>query len=150
MNESTSPIKALGEVVLRVRNMNTMQEFYEKVVGLELLARYESVMAFFRIAPDYAGPLKLWLCSISLARLIIDRAIIVVWILRRVHCITWRLPSHYQIMKQKRNDCKISAWMWKLSNTPGSIIVRFISLTQRVTLWSLFVTMQACGRLLCY
>lgn len=55
MNESTSPIKALGEVVLRVRNMNTMQEFYEKVVGLELLARYESVMAFFRIAPDYAG-----------------------------------------------------------------------------------------------
>ena len=55
MNESIRPIKALGEVVLRVRDMDSMQEFYEKVVGLELLARYESVMAFFRIAPDYEG-----------------------------------------------------------------------------------------------
>jgi catechol-2,3-dioxygenase len=55
MSESTRPIKALSEVVLRVRDMDTMQEFYEKVVGLELLARYESVMAFFRIAPDYEG-----------------------------------------------------------------------------------------------
>jgi catechol 2,3-dioxygenase-like lactoylglutathione lyase family enzyme len=55
MNENIRPIKALGEVVLRVSNMDTMQEFYEKVVGLELLARYESVMAFFRIAPDYEG-----------------------------------------------------------------------------------------------
>ena len=53
MSETTRPIKALGEVVLRVRNLDTMQEFYEKAVGLELLARYESVMAFFRIAPDY-------------------------------------------------------------------------------------------------
>jgi catechol 2,3-dioxygenase len=35
--------------------MDTMQEFYEKVVGLELLARYESIMAFFRIAPDHEG-----------------------------------------------------------------------------------------------
>ena len=55
MREYIRPIKALGEVVLRVRNMDTMQEFYEKVVGLELLARYESDMAFFRIAPDYEG-----------------------------------------------------------------------------------------------
>jgi catechol-2,3-dioxygenase len=55
MNESTTCIKALGEVVLRVRNLDTMQEFYEKVVGLELLERYENMMAFFRIAPDYEG-----------------------------------------------------------------------------------------------
>jgi len=55
MGETIRPIKALGEVVLRVRNMDTMQEFYEKVVRLELLERYESVMAFFRIAPDYEG-----------------------------------------------------------------------------------------------
>ena len=32
-----------------------MQEFYEKVVGLELVERYENMMAFFRIAPDYEG-----------------------------------------------------------------------------------------------
>ena len=55
MSENTRPIKALGEVVLRVRDLDTMQEFYEKAVGLELLERYESVMAFFRIAPDYEG-----------------------------------------------------------------------------------------------
>ena len=47
MNESTARIKAPGEVVLWVRNLDAMQEFYEKVVGLELLARYENIMAFF-------------------------------------------------------------------------------------------------------
>ena len=55
MSETTTPIKALGEVVLRVRNLDAMQEFYEKVVGLELVARYENTMVFFRIAPDYEG-----------------------------------------------------------------------------------------------
>ena len=55
MSETTRPIKALGEVVLRVRNLDTMQEFYEKAVGLELLERDENTMVFFRIAPDYEG-----------------------------------------------------------------------------------------------
>ena len=55
MSETTRPIKALGEVVLRVRNLDSMQEFYENAVGLELLERYENIMAFFRIAPDYEG-----------------------------------------------------------------------------------------------
>ena len=55
MSETTRPIKALGEVVLRVRDLDAMQEFYEKVVGLELLERSENMMAFFRIAPDYEG-----------------------------------------------------------------------------------------------
>ena len=55
MSETTRPIKALGEVVLRVRNLDTMQEFYENAVGLELVERYENMMAFFRIAPDYEG-----------------------------------------------------------------------------------------------
>ena len=58
MNKSTRPIKALGEIVLRVRNLDTMQEFYEKVVGLELLARHENIMAFFRIVPDYEGHMQ--------------------------------------------------------------------------------------------
>ena len=55
MSETTRPIKALGEVVLRIRDLDAMQEFYEKVVGLELVERYENMMAFFRIAPDYEG-----------------------------------------------------------------------------------------------
>ncbi|HEX9384851.1 MAG TPA: VOC family protein [Anaerolineales bacterium] len=55
MSESTRTIKSLGEVVLRVKDLDIMQEFYEKAVGLELLARDENTMAFFRIAPDYEG-----------------------------------------------------------------------------------------------
>jgi catechol 2,3-dioxygenase len=55
MSESTRPIKALGEVVLRVRDLDVMQEFYENAVGLELLERDENIMVFFRIAPDYEG-----------------------------------------------------------------------------------------------
>ena len=55
MSEYARPIKALGEVVLQVRDLDAMQEFYEKAVGLELLERDENIMAFFRIAPDYEG-----------------------------------------------------------------------------------------------
>ncbi len=54
MNNPPRPIKALGEVVLRARNLEAMREFYEKTVGLEVLERYEN-MVFFQIAPDYAG-----------------------------------------------------------------------------------------------
>ena len=42
MSEYVRPIKALSEVVLRVSDMDTMQEFYEKAVGLELLERDEN------------------------------------------------------------------------------------------------------------
>ena len=59
MSESTRPIKALGEVVLRIRNLDTVQEFYENVVGLELLARFENTMVFFQIGPDHAQSLAL-------------------------------------------------------------------------------------------
>lgn len=55
MSEYTRPIKALGEVILRVRNLDTMQKFYERVVGLEPLQRCENTMVFFRIASDYEG-----------------------------------------------------------------------------------------------
>ena len=53
MSEYTRPIKALGEVVLRVRDLDAMQEFYEKVIGLELLERFDNTMVFFRIGPDH-------------------------------------------------------------------------------------------------
>jgi len=59
MSESTRTIKSLGEVVLRVRDLDAMQEFYEKVVGLELLARFENTMVFFQIRPDHAQSLAL-------------------------------------------------------------------------------------------
>ncbi|MGH2373746.1 MAG: VOC family protein [bacterium] len=54
MAERPKPIRALGEVVLRVRNLDAMQEFYSAIIGLELLRRFND-SAFLKIAPGYAG-----------------------------------------------------------------------------------------------
>jgi catechol 2,3-dioxygenase-like lactoylglutathione lyase family enzyme len=54
MNMSNSHIKGLGEVSLRVKDLNAMQKFYEEVVGLEVLRRDESFV-FFKIADGYGG-----------------------------------------------------------------------------------------------
>ena len=35
MNKEARTIKALGEIVLRIKNMQSMREFYEKVLGLK-------------------------------------------------------------------------------------------------------------------
>jgi catechol 2,3-dioxygenase-like lactoylglutathione lyase family enzyme len=51
---TTRPIRALGEIALRVKNLDAMQAFYEQVVGLELLKRFERA-AFFRIADGFGG-----------------------------------------------------------------------------------------------
>ena len=66
-------IQGLGEIALRVRDLDAMQWFYQETIGLELLRRFER-MAFFKVAegfgghaqvlalfdrsnePDYAGP----------------------------------------------------------------------------------------------
>ena len=125
MSETTRPIKALGEVVLRVRNLDTMQEFYEKAVGLELLERDENTMVFFRIAPDYEGHTQS-LALFDQSGEADHRAVIPEWTLKKARFITSPLPFQPQITRQRRNDCKILAWMWKRLNTSGNIIVRFI------------------------
>jgi catechol-2,3-dioxygenase len=51
---SERKIKALGEIALRVTDLDRMQEFYEKVVGLELMQRFPQAV-FFKIADGYAG-----------------------------------------------------------------------------------------------
>ena len=48
------PIQGLGEIALRVTDLDAMQAFYQQVVGLELLKRFESA-AFFRIADGFGG-----------------------------------------------------------------------------------------------
>ena len=57
MDSSKRPIKALGEIVLRVKNLQAMQDFYENIIGLELLQRFEDSV-FFKIAPSYAGHIQ--------------------------------------------------------------------------------------------
>ena len=47
-------IGGLGEIALRVRDLDAMQRFYGEVVGLELMRRTET-FAFFRIAEGFGG-----------------------------------------------------------------------------------------------
>lgn len=50
----STAIKGLGEVALRVKNIELMHNFYENVVNLELLKRFPK-SAFFRIAEGVGG-----------------------------------------------------------------------------------------------
>jgi catechol 2,3-dioxygenase-like lactoylglutathione lyase family enzyme len=43
MNKSDRRIKGLGEVSIRVKNLDVMHKFYEEVTGLEVIGRGESV-----------------------------------------------------------------------------------------------------------
>ncbi|RMH18314.1 MAG: VOC family protein, partial [Acidobacteria bacterium] len=49
MGPPPSRIKALGEIALRVADLDAMQRFYEQVIGLPLLRRFPRA-AFFKIA----------------------------------------------------------------------------------------------------
>src|SRR5262245_19840108 len=54
MGTSNRRVKGLGEVSLVVRNLDTMQKFYEDVIGLDVIGR-EDGYVFFRIADGYGG-----------------------------------------------------------------------------------------------
>jgi catechol-2,3-dioxygenase len=47
-------IRGIGEVSIRVGDLDAMSKFYEDVVGLEVLRRDESLV-FFEIAEGYGG-----------------------------------------------------------------------------------------------
>ena len=56
MNKSNHPrrVKGLGEVSIRVKDLDSMHRIYEEVVGLEVLRRDESFV-FFKVAAGYGG-----------------------------------------------------------------------------------------------
>jgi catechol 2,3-dioxygenase len=54
MTSQGRPIQGLGEIALRVNDLDAMQRFYEQLVGLELLRRVDHA-AFFRVAGGYGG-----------------------------------------------------------------------------------------------
>jgi catechol 2,3-dioxygenase-like lactoylglutathione lyase family enzyme len=47
-------IRGLGEVALRVTDLEAMQAFYHDIIGLELLRRFERA-AFFRLGDGFGG-----------------------------------------------------------------------------------------------
>ena len=51
---TTGRIKALGEIALRVNDLDAMQAFYQNVIGLELMKRFTD-SAFFKVADGYGG-----------------------------------------------------------------------------------------------
>jgi catechol 2,3-dioxygenase-like lactoylglutathione lyase family enzyme len=53
-NEKRTVVRGLGEIALRVNNLDAMQKFYADVIGLPLMARFQH-SAFFKIADGYAG-----------------------------------------------------------------------------------------------
>jgi catechol-2,3-dioxygenase len=47
-------VRGLGEIALRVNDLDAMQRFYEEVIGLPLMTRVPNC-AFFKIADGYGG-----------------------------------------------------------------------------------------------
>lgn len=47
-------IKGLGEIALRVADLDAMQRFYQDAIGLEFLKRFEHAV-FFKIADGFGG-----------------------------------------------------------------------------------------------
>jgi catechol 2,3-dioxygenase len=47
--------RGVGEIVLRVRDLDSMVAFYQKTLGLEMLRRFGDDIVFLRVAEGYAG-----------------------------------------------------------------------------------------------
>ncbi|MEN8143742.1 MAG: VOC family protein [Gemmatimonadota bacterium] len=54
MNTRLTAVKGLGEVAIRVNDLEAMQRFYEEVIGLQVMKRFPTAV-FFRISNGYGG-----------------------------------------------------------------------------------------------
>jgi len=52
INKERTAVRGIGEIALRVNNLDVMQKFYEEVLGLPLMTRVPNC-AFFKIADGY-------------------------------------------------------------------------------------------------
>jgi len=51
---TTTAVRALGEIALRVNDLDAMRRFYNYTFGLEEIGSFENI-AFFKLADGYAG-----------------------------------------------------------------------------------------------
>jgi hypothetical protein len=61
-SEKRTVVRGLGEIALRVNNLDAMQKFYEEIIGLPLMTRVPNC-AFFKIADGYGGHTQVSRCS---------------------------------------------------------------------------------------
>ena len=54
MNKPTGRIKGIGEVSIRVNDLERMRKFYQDVLGLEVLRQAEGFV-FFKVAEGFGG-----------------------------------------------------------------------------------------------
>jgi catechol 2,3-dioxygenase-like lactoylglutathione lyase family enzyme len=54
MNKRPTAVKALGEIAIRVNDLDKMQKFYEEIIGLVVFKRF-STAVFFHISDGYKG-----------------------------------------------------------------------------------------------
>ena len=116
-NLKRTVVRGLGEIALRVNNLDVMHRFYEHVIGLALMTRF-STSAFFKIADGYAGHTQV------LA--LFDRSVIggqtqQPQLLTMSHS---RYPS--PISMAKRKDWRGWGFKSKPPNTHGCIGARFM------------------------
>jgi catechol 2,3-dioxygenase-like lactoylglutathione lyase family enzyme len=71
-NEKHTSVRGLGEIALRVNNLEAMQKFYEQVIGLPLMTRVPNC-AFFKIADGYGGHTQVPPCSTALRAPVIEK-----------------------------------------------------------------------------
>ena len=106
MNESRSRVKGLGEVSLRVQDLDVMQQFYGNVVGLEVLRRDESFV-FFKVAEGYGGHTQN-LALFEAADLDFLGTSLRTSALTRPRCITSRSTSRSTITRPRGSG----SWVW--------------------------------------
>ena len=144
MNKSDRPrqVKGLGEVSIRVKDLDAMQKFYEDVVGLEVLRRDESFV-FFKVAEGYGGHTQNLALFEATNRMFLEtKSQQLSSDQTTLHHIALNISLEDYETEKKRLESlglKVNAteheWLY--------VFARCTSPTQRGICWSLSVTMQA-------
>ena len=147
MNKPARPhcIKGLGEVSIRVKDLDAMHKFYEEVVGLEVLRRDEGFV-FFKIAEGYGGHTQnLALFEASNTMFLDNKAVHLNSQETTLHHIALNIALEDFESEKKRLEglgLKVNATIHG-----GCMFARCTSPTQRGIYWSLSVTMRVCDKL---
>ena len=144
MNKSDHYVKGLGEVSIRVKDLDAMHKFYEEVVGLEVLRRDESFV-FFKVADGYGGHTQnLALFEASNTMFLDNKAVQLNSQETTLHHIALNIAlEDFETEKMRLEGLGLKEMR---PYTSGCMFARCTSPTQKGICWSLSVTMQAWDR----